>query len=37
MRYAARRVTRKVSVPKKEKTLGRKAKLKISDAIAVDT
>ena len=37
LRYAARRVTRKVSGPKKGKTLGRKAKLKSSDAIAVDT
>ena len=37
LRYAARRVTRKVSGPKKEKALGRKAKLKSSDAIAVDT
>ena len=35
--HAAHRVTREVSGPKKGKTLGRKAKLKINDAIAVDT
>ena len=37
LRHAAHRVTREVSGPKKGKTLGRKAKLKINDAVAVDT